>query len=54
LQETPAVYDSEINVKIGQHCQRMIQLCDGAPENARHENSAQRKLQGVENAGLEN
>jgi len=23
-------------------------------ENARHENSAQRKLQGVENAGLEN
>jgi len=26
----------------------------GATENARHENSAQRKLQRVENAGLEN
>jgi len=26
----------------------------GETENARHKNSAQRKLQGVENAGLEN
>jgi len=27
---------------------------NGATENARHEKSAQRKLQGIENAGLEN